>query len=174
MALVVMVVQVLIAKCDTDDALHHQGLDLVLNQFCRACIGEARGKPLGQPVARSVRPSSRAPASEVIAPPSKLATTRRPSTGGNSNRAGLHSVGIGASYGSEKKRGGNTFLSESEPQCPRFGEKCGLAATVARTRRHEDQPLVTLPRVLACAARIYPRRVLSIFRFRCGHPSSQR
>ena len=49
MAQVVMVVQVLIAKCDTDDALHHQGLDLVFNQFCRPCIGEARGKPLGQP-----------------------------------------------------------------------------------------------------------------------------
>ena len=45
--------------------------------------------------ARSVAPSSRAPAFEAIAPPSNTATTRRPSTGANSNCAGLHSVGIG-------------------------------------------------------------------------------
>src|SRR5580698_7147483 len=77
-------------------------------------------------IARSVWPSNKAPASEVIAPPSKLATTWRLSTGGNSNKPGLHSVGIGASYGSEKNRGCNTILSESEPQCTRFGEKCGL------------------------------------------------
>src|SRR3984957_19650937 len=77
-------------------------------------------------IARSVWPSNKAPASEVIAPPSKPATTWRLSTGGNSNKAGLHSVGIGASYGSEKNRGCNTILSEFVPQCTRFAEKCGL------------------------------------------------
>src|SRR5271165_3100498 len=81
-------------------------------------------------IARSVWPSSRAPASEVIAPPSKLATTARPATGGNSNNAGLQSVGIGASYGFEKICDRNTILSESAPQCTRFGEKSGLGAAV--------------------------------------------
>ena len=44
-----MVVQVLIAQGDTDDALHHHGFDLVLHQLRATCIGEAGGKPLGQP-----------------------------------------------------------------------------------------------------------------------------
>ncbi len=78
-------------------------------------------------IARSVWPSNKAPASEVIAPPSKEATTSRPSTGGNSSSAGLQSVGIGASCGFEKNRGRNTIFSESAPQCTEFGEKCGLA-----------------------------------------------
>jgi hypothetical protein len=46
-------------------------------------------------MARSVAPSSSAPAFEVIAPPSKAATKRQPSTGAKSNSVGLHSVGIG-------------------------------------------------------------------------------
>ena len=32
-----------------DDALHHQGLDLVLHQLGVATVGEAGGEPLGQP-----------------------------------------------------------------------------------------------------------------------------
>jgi hypothetical protein len=39
--------------------------------------------------------SSSAPASEVIAPPSKAATTARPLNPVNSSAAALHSVGIG-------------------------------------------------------------------------------
>jgi hypothetical protein len=46
-------------------------------------------------IARSVAPSSIAPASEVIAPPSKSATTARPSTGAKAIVFALHSVGIG-------------------------------------------------------------------------------
>ena len=45
----VMVVQVLIAERDANDALHHHGLDLVLHQLGAAGIGEAGGEPLGQP-----------------------------------------------------------------------------------------------------------------------------
>jgi hypothetical protein len=44
-----VVVQVLIAQRDADDALHHHGLDLVLHQLGGACIGEAGREPLGQP-----------------------------------------------------------------------------------------------------------------------------
>jgi hypothetical protein len=44
-----VVVQVLIAKRDADDPLHHHRLDLVLHQFGGARVGEAGGEPLGQP-----------------------------------------------------------------------------------------------------------------------------
>src|SRR5450755_1669913 len=91
----------------------------------RVSVKQAANRSVSR-IARSVWPSNKAPASEVIAPPSKLATTWRLSMGGNSNNAGIQSVGIGASYGSEKNRGCNTIISESEPQCTRFGEKCGL------------------------------------------------
>src|SRR3954466_115501 len=48
-----------------------------------------------RPSTRSVAPSSNAPASLVMAPPSKDTTTGRPSAGANANRFGLHCVGIG-------------------------------------------------------------------------------
>src|SRR5271167_901096 len=95
------------------------------NSGVRVSAKQAANRSVSR-IARSVWPSSRAPASEVIAPPSKLATTARPATGGNSNNAGLQSVGIGASYGFEKICDRNTILSESAPQCTRFGEKSGL------------------------------------------------
>jgi hypothetical protein len=45
---------------------------------------------------RSTCPKSSAPAFEVIAPPSKQATTALRPTASNANRRGVHSVGIGA------------------------------------------------------------------------------
>jgi hypothetical protein len=45
----VVVVEVLIAECDADDALHHHGLDLVFHQSGCPRVGEAGGKALGQP-----------------------------------------------------------------------------------------------------------------------------
>jgi hypothetical protein len=53
-------------------------------------------KAINQPDARSVAPSSKAPASEVIRPPSNPATTLQPSTGVNPNRSALHCIGIGS------------------------------------------------------------------------------
>jgi hypothetical protein len=44
-----MVVEILVAQRDADDALHHQGLNLVLDQPGGACVGEACGEVLGQP-----------------------------------------------------------------------------------------------------------------------------
>src|SRR3712207_8851515 len=41
-------------------------------------------------IARSAAPKRSAPASEVTAPPSNAATTRRPAAGAKSNRSGLH------------------------------------------------------------------------------------
>ena len=85
-AQLVVIVQVLVAQRDAEHPLRRPA--------CRprarsapACARsrEARGKPSISPIARSVAPSSSAPASEVIAPPSNAATTARPSTGANSN-----------------------------------------------------------------------------------------
>src|SRR5262245_50937213 len=73
------------------------------------------------PMARSVAPKSSAPASEVIAPASKAATTSRPSTGANPNNSGLHSVGIGALCKSSRIRCSTTLLIDSQP---RFTQSC--------------------------------------------------
>src|SRR5277367_7133834 len=114
------------------------------NSALRVSVKHAANRSVSR-IARSVWPSNKAPASEVIAPPSKPATTWRLSTGGNSNKAGLHSVGIGASYGSEKNRGCNTILSEFVPQCTRFAEKCGLGTlrdTLSRLRELDQRIVV--------------------------------
>jgi hypothetical protein len=63
------------------------------------------------------QPSSSAPAFEVIAPPSKPANTRRPSTGAKSNNAGLHSVGIGDLSCIAVRLCRRRIFSDSEPRC---------------------------------------------------------
>ena len=45
---IIVVVQVLVAQRDTDNPLQHHRADLVLHQFRRARIGEARSKPSRQ------------------------------------------------------------------------------------------------------------------------------
>jgi hypothetical protein len=93
----VVVHDVLVPERDAEDALADQGGDLMLDPLRHPGVAEARGEAAARLMARCVAPSSSAPAFEVIAPPSKEATTRRPSTGAKSNSAGLHSVGIGGS-----------------------------------------------------------------------------
>src|SRR3712207_6313728 len=68
-------------------------------------------------MARSVAPSSSAPASEVIAPPSKDATTARPSTGAKSSCSKIHCVGIGEVLCAEPRCGCTTTLAHAVPQC---------------------------------------------------------
>jgi hypothetical protein len=84
--------------------------------------------------------------------------------GGNSNNAGVQSVGIGASYGSEKNRGCNTILSESEPQCTRFGEKFGLGLWAHYNTRllalHQANPFLIVRFDLGEAA--YRRSVAAV------------
>src|ERR1700720_3031515 len=65
-------------------------------------------------------PRSSAPASDVIAPPSKLATTSCPSTRVNPNKSALHSVVIGALLESFESRCGTTTFSDSAPRCALF------------------------------------------------------
>ena len=68
-------------------------------------------------IAGSVAPSSSAPASGVIAPPSNAATTWRPSTASNPNTSRVHSVYIGALLESSRSRSCKTTFADSQPQC---------------------------------------------------------
>src|SRR5207253_2641227 len=70
-----------------------------------------------RPTTRSVAPSKSAPASEVIVPPSKPASTRRPSTGAKPNKSALHCVGIGENLRRKPSRCCTTTLTHSEPRC---------------------------------------------------------
>src|SRR5215469_12543411 len=90
------------------------------------------------PTARSVAANSRAPASEVILPPSNAPTTERPSTRANSNSVALHSVGIGTPLDPETNRGANTIFSEMEPRCTCPYEKSGLAQLWDQNGRTEE------------------------------------
>src|SRR5215470_20365681 len=86
------------------------------------------------PIARSVAPSSNAPASEVTGPASNAAITFRPSTGSNSKKFGVQSVGIGALRESSINRCGTTIFADSQPRCTQFGERSAL-----KTRREQPQ-----------------------------------
>jgi len=66
-------------------------------------------------IAPSVARNSKAPASDVIVPPSNPSTTVRRSTGANSNSSALHSVGIGALLEPENCRCGTTAFADSRP-----------------------------------------------------------
>src|SRR3954454_13778127 len=59
-------------------------------------------------------------------PPSKAATTARPSTGANPNKSALHSVRIGLPPASETNRSCNTIFSDPGPRCTYPFEKSGL------------------------------------------------
>src|SRR5947207_10426835 len=71
MAQLVVVVDILIAKGNPEHPLPHQSRDLVLDQILLSHIVKARRKSTDHSD-RAI--SLRAPASEVIAPPSKAAT----------------------------------------------------------------------------------------------------
>jgi hypothetical protein len=91
----IVIDQILIAERDAEHPLRHQGIDAVLDLV--GAPGRPPRSPLGasrrarpsskqaanldtRPMARSVAPSSSPPAAEVTSPPSKAATTWRPST----------------------------------------------------------------------------------------------
>src|SRR5260370_17281935 len=90
-------------------------------------------------MARSVAPSSSAPASDVTMPASNAATTSRPSTGSNPNKSGIHSVGIGTLRDSARNSCGTTLFADSPPRCTQFGEKSALEANM---RLDPFQPLM--------------------------------
>jgi len=115
--LLVMIDQIFIAQRNPKHALSDQRPDLMLDQIRRAAVGETVRKPIDEPDPRSVAPSSKAPPSEVIRPPSNPATTARPSTRANPNRSALHSVCIGSPPGPETNRCYNTIFSDRGPRC---------------------------------------------------------
>jgi hypothetical protein len=125
MAQFVMIDQILIAERDAADALSDQGRDLMLDRFGRPVIHKQPANRPTKPIARSVAPSSIAPASEVILPPSNAAITFRPSTGAKPNRSGIHSVSIGALLSNRLSRFCKTTLADSLPRCMTRCEKCG-------------------------------------------------
>ena len=78
---------VLVAEGDAEYALTDQRRHRVLHVLRRAAVREARGEPVDQPDRPIGRPKKNsAPAPAVKRPPSKAATTRRPSTLPKSNR----------------------------------------------------------------------------------------
>src|SRR5258706_5847777 len=79
-------------------------------------------------MARSVAPSSSAPASDVTMPASNAATTSRPSTGSNPNKSGIHSVGIGALRDSARNSCGTTLFADSPPVARKAAETLALVA----------------------------------------------
>src|SRR5262249_49987392 len=81
-----------------------------------------------------VAPNSNAPASEVTGPASNAATTLRPSTGANSKKFGVQSVGIGVLRESEINCCGTTIFADSQPRCTQFGERSALARVFFRKR----------------------------------------
>ena len=134
MAQLVMIDQVLVAKGNADDALHHQDANLMLDQSRPPAVAEARRKALRQPdprrrlsipyvdgtlatSARSAAPGSSAPTSDVMAPPAKLATTSRPETTPNPHRSALHSVGIGEFLQLVEDPCYKRTFADSEPRC---------------------------------------------------------
>src|SRR5215470_12697716 len=95
------------------------------------------------PIARSVAPSSNAPASEVTGPASNAATTLRPSTGANSKKFGVQSVGIGVLRESEINCCCTTIFADSQPRCTQFGERSALGSYETWSRWCRD-PLLAL------------------------------
>src|ERR687891_1279558 len=86
------------------------------------------------PIARSVAPSSSAPASEVIAPPPKSATKSRRSSRANSIGSALHSVCIGVAPARGQAFVAEALSHDQAPDAPILREKSGLGLRDRRQR----------------------------------------
>src|SRR5262245_59349086 len=84
-------------------------------------------KRLIKRIALSAAPNRRAPASELITPPSNAPTTQRPSTVPKSSESWLHSVAIGGLLRLAQSRSPKTTFADSEPRCAHHLENLGLA-----------------------------------------------
>jgi hypothetical protein len=83
----------------------------------RPAIIETVGKPAHEPDRPIGRPEQQPPASDVTAPPSKAATTWRPSTTSYPNRSRLHCVGIGELLCFALTICRRRTIADSEPRC---------------------------------------------------------
>ena len=128
----IMVVQILIAEGNAHDALHHHGLDLVLDQLGCPGVGKAGGKAFRQPdrpvrLAQQQGPGVRGDRAAVETGHHLAAFQRW--------KFEQHRATLCRHWGAPSIRescGDSSFFSESAPQCIRFGEKCGLVP------RHSD------------------------------------
>src|SRR5215203_5952974 len=87
------------------------------------------------PRPRSTCPSSNAPASDVIAPPSKPATTDRRSTASNANSFGVHSACIGALLDPRQFVAAQHFSQILGPDALLALEKSRLGPSLGQTTR---------------------------------------
>ena len=134
----VVVVDVLVAEGDRDDPLANQGGKRVDHLLGLPMIGEARRHPLDQPDRLASR-SNTVPASDVTAPPSNAATTRRPSNPSNSSCPGIHSVCIGPRIGLWQPFVAKGSFSDSRGRCTPLDEISGLAIPLLRCLRGEAE-----------------------------------
>src|SRR6476659_1864990 len=81
-----------------------------------------------RPMARSVSRNNKAPAFDVMAPPSNAAVTFRPPRLAKSRESWLHSVGIGVVSCVRKILFGRRTFADSARRCPYLCEICGLVA----------------------------------------------
>jgi hypothetical protein len=72
--------EILIAERNAEDPLRHHRLNAVLDLRLDTTVVKQAANLVIRPIARSVAPNSRPPASDVTSPLSKAATTWRPST----------------------------------------------------------------------------------------------
>ena len=88
LAQLVVIVEVFVAQCQAEDALPYQRLDLMLDIARVAPVDEAVGEATHQPEAPVDLSQQRAPAFEVMFPPSKPAIIYRCSSASNSSSCG--------------------------------------------------------------------------------------
>src|SRR5262249_53475352 len=100
--------------------------------------------------------NSRAPAFDVIVPPSNCATTARRPTASKSKRLGVHCVCIGGFRRITKCRCGTTDFADSRPRCAQMFEKSGLG----HSERIDGPP--TLPVVATLGATLVPYIILEV------------
>ena len=127
MAQLVVVDQILVAQRDPEHSLAHQPGYRMLDQFHRAMIGEAAGKPFDQPDlpvggAEQHRPGLRGHLAAV-----KPGHHRTPFDWRKTKQIRATLCPHRASPVPETNRCGNTIFSDSAARCIYPFEKCGLA-----------------------------------------------
>src|SRR3954454_3419193 len=122
----VMVDEVFIPQGDTDNALRHQRLHAVLAIVGITAVLEAGGKAAGQ--TDDVVGGTEQPRTGIGGDPSaiKRRNERAALKGANSNKPGLHCVGIGGLTGSAVRLCCRRAFADPEARAPASCEKYGL------------------------------------------------
>ena len=113
----VVVDHVFMAEGDAKHPLAYQGGDLVLDALRRPRVAEAGGKAPDQADGPVRDPEQEGTGIGGDRPAVEAGTTRRVSTGANSNSAGLHSFGIGGLLCIAARLRSRRRFAGSEPRC---------------------------------------------------------